>query len=190
MILIRHFENLQITNFYTCDKSIALQRRVGKWREISSALVGSDCPASRSDRFSPGIHGIGVWVGPRASLDVQAKRKFSAVADDRTSVFHSTRKPSSNAVRPPALGMRRLQSLFRAVGSLFDIIKISTVFQHDRLCPQYRFKTAWSHRGLVGTELPFKWTPCNHISEAGNQSTLEIGRLGGGWKVSSGPEVL
>jgi hypothetical protein len=35
---------------------------------LTSALTGGECSASRPGRFTPGIHWIGGWVDPRASL--------------------------------------------------------------------------------------------------------------------------
>jgi hypothetical protein len=48
---------------------------------LTSALVGGEWLASRPYRFNPkerasGTHCIGIWVGPRASLDDIDKRKF------------------------------------------------------------------------------------------------------------------
>jgi hypothetical protein len=48
---------------------------------LTSALVGVEWSASRLGRFipgkrDPGIHWVGGWVDPRASLDDAEKRKF------------------------------------------------------------------------------------------------------------------
>jgi hypothetical protein len=40
------------------------------------ALVGGEWSTSRPDRFTPGIHWIGSWVDPKASLDDMGKRNF------------------------------------------------------------------------------------------------------------------
>jgi hypothetical protein len=55
------------------------------WRSggiaLSSALGGGEWSASRPDRFTlkertPGTHWIGGWVGPRAGLDTEVRRKI------------------------------------------------------------------------------------------------------------------
>jgi hypothetical protein len=43
---------------------------------LTSALAGGEWSASRPGRFTPGTHGTGGWVGPRACLDDTDKRKF------------------------------------------------------------------------------------------------------------------
>jgi hypothetical protein len=48
---------------------------------LTSALAGGEWSASRHCRFTPGestpaTHWIGGWVGPRAGLDDEEKRKF------------------------------------------------------------------------------------------------------------------
>jgi hypothetical protein len=48
---------------------------------LTSALVGGEWSVSRPGRFTPGeratgIHSIGGWVSPRASLDDVEKRKI------------------------------------------------------------------------------------------------------------------
>jgi hypothetical protein len=48
---------------------------------LTSAIVGGEWSASRTDRFTPGerapgIHWIGCWVDRRAGLDAVEKRKF------------------------------------------------------------------------------------------------------------------
>jgi hypothetical protein len=51
---------------------------------FASAIVGGDWSASRPGRFTPGertpgTHWIGVWVDPRAGLDVVEKRIFLTI---------------------------------------------------------------------------------------------------------------
>jgi hypothetical protein len=43
---------------------------------LTSALVGVEWSASRSDRFTPGTHWIGGRVDPRAGTDDMEKRQF------------------------------------------------------------------------------------------------------------------
>jgi hypothetical protein len=43
---------------------------------LTSVLVGGEWSASCSDRFTPGTHCTGGWVGSRAGLDDVEKRKF------------------------------------------------------------------------------------------------------------------
>jgi hypothetical protein len=48
---------------------------------LTSALAGGEWSVSRPGRFtpresSPSMHGIGVWVDPRASMDEVEKRKL------------------------------------------------------------------------------------------------------------------
>jgi len=43
---------------------------------LTSALDGSEWSAWRRDRFTPGAHCIGGWVGPRAGLDAVPRRKI------------------------------------------------------------------------------------------------------------------
>jgi len=56
----------------------------------TSALEEGEWSASRPSRFNPrertpGTHWIGVWMGPRAVLDMVCKKKFPAPAGIRTS---------------------------------------------------------------------------------------------------------
>jgi hypothetical protein len=43
---------------------------------VTRALAGGEWSASRPCRFTPGIHRIGGWEGPRAGLDDVEKRKL------------------------------------------------------------------------------------------------------------------
>jgi hypothetical protein len=43
---------------------------------LTSVAVRGEWSASRSGRFTPGIHWIGSWVGPKAGVDDVEKRKF------------------------------------------------------------------------------------------------------------------
>jgi hypothetical protein len=43
---------------------------------LTWTLVGREWSASRTGRFTPGIHPIRGWVGPRNGLDDVDKRKF------------------------------------------------------------------------------------------------------------------
>jgi hypothetical protein len=43
---------------------------------LTSALAGGEWSTSRPGRFTPGTHGIGGWVDPRAGKDDVEKRQF------------------------------------------------------------------------------------------------------------------
>jgi len=67
-------------------------RRIGEWRyssthTITSALDGSEWPASRLGRLTPrkrapSTRRIGGWVGPRAGLEAVVKRKIPSPCRD------------------------------------------------------------------------------------------------------------
>jgi len=66
---------------------------------LTSALYGGELSTSRLGRFiprerAPGIHWIGGWVRPTASLDamVKSKNPFTGSARNRTPVVHPVRK--------------------------------------------------------------------------------------------------
>jgi hypothetical protein len=73
---------------------------------LTSALDGGDQSASRRGRFTPrkrgpGIHWIGAWVGPCASLDAVEKRKISFLCRE-SNPGRSVRSPSLYRLSYPA----------------------------------------------------------------------------------------
>jgi hypothetical protein len=56
-------------------------------QSLTSALDGGEWSASRPGRFNPGeralgTHSMGGWVGPRAGLDADVKRKIPSPCGD------------------------------------------------------------------------------------------------------------
>jgi hypothetical protein len=58
----------------------------------TSALDGGEWSAFRHGRFTPGIHWIGGWVGPRAGLDAVEMRKIVQYRESNRG--HQARSPS------------------------------------------------------------------------------------------------
>jgi hypothetical protein len=67
---------------YTPWRHIMGERRYSSYSFLTSILDGGEWSASRPGRAlppgkePPGTHWIGGWVGPRAGLDAQARRKI------------------------------------------------------------------------------------------------------------------
>jgi hypothetical protein len=56
---------------------------------LTSALVGSECSASRPGLFAPGTYWIGGWVGPRAGVYTAVKWRILLPAGIRTLAIHT-----------------------------------------------------------------------------------------------------